>query len=129
MLEALCRSPADGMELPLLEGDDGVLRTDWQPLLGMLADRSIDPARRAELFHGSVATAIAGQAKAIRAQHDVAQIGLCGGVFQNRVLAEQTIALLEEAGFNIYLPLALPCNDAALSYGQAAEVAARELEK
>jgi hydrogenase maturation protein HypF len=95
----------------------------------MLADRSIDPARRAELFHGSVATAIAGQAKAIRAQHDVAQIGLCGGVFQNRVLAEQTIALLEEAGFNIYLPLALPCNDAALSYGQAAEVAARELEK
>jgi len=129
MLEALCRSSADGIELPLLEGDDGVQRTDWQPLLGMLADRSIDPARRAELFHGSVAMAIAGQAKAIRAQHDIAQVGLCGGVFQNRVLAEQTIALLEEAGFNVYLPLALPCNDAALSYGQVAEVAARELEK
>jgi hydrogenase maturation protein HypF len=129
MFEALCRSPADGMELPLLAGDDGVFRTDWQPLLGMLADRSIDPARRAELFHGSVALAIAAQAKAIRAQHDIAQIGLCGGVFQNRVLAEQTIELLEDAGFSVYLPLALPCNDAALSYGQAAEVAARELEK
>jgi len=129
MLEALCRSSADGIELPLHEGDDGVQRTDWQPLLGMLADRSIDPARRAELFHASLATAIAGQAKAIRAQHDIAQIGLCGGVFQNRVLAEQTIALLEEAGFSVHLPLVLPCNDAALSYGQAAEVAARELEK
>jgi len=129
MFEALCRSPADGMELPLLAGADGVLRTDWQPLLGMLADRSIDPARRAELFHGSVALAIAGQAKAIRAQHDIAQIGLCGGVFQNRVLAEKTIELLEDAGFSVYLPLALPCNDAALSYGQAAQVAARELEK
>jgi len=126
MLEALCRSTVEGMELPLLEGDDGVLRTDWQPLLGMLADQSIEPARRAELFHGSVAAAIAGQAKALRAQHDIAQIGLCGGVFQNRVLAEQTIALLEEAGFSVYLPLALPCNDAALSYGQAAEIAARE---
>ncbi len=126
MLEALCRSTVEGMELPLFEGDDGVLRTDWQPLLGMLADQSIEPARRAELFHGSVAAAIAGQAKALRAQHDIAQIGLCGGVFQNRVLAEQTIALLEEAGFSVYLPLALPCNDAALSYGQAAEIAARE---
>ena len=126
MLEAMCRSTVEGMGLPLLEGDDGVLRTDWQPLLGMLADQSIEPARRAELFHGSVAAAIAGQAIALREQHDISQIGLCGGVFQNRVLAEQTIALLEEAGFSVYLPLALPCNDAALSYGQAAEIAARE---
>ena len=52
------------------------------------------------------------------------RVGLCGGVFQNRVLAEQAIALLEEAGFDVFLPRLLPCNDAALSLGQAAEVAA-----
>jgi len=129
MLEALCRSPVDGMDLPLIEGDDGIFRTDWQPLLRMLTDNSIEQARRAELFHGSVARAIVAQARALQARYEFGQIGLCGGVFQNRVLAEQTIALLEDAGFSVYLPLALPCNDAALSYGQAAEVAARELNQ
>jgi hydrogenase maturation protein HypF len=47
-------------------------------------------------------------------------------VFQNRVLAERVIELLEDAGFEVYLPQTLPCNDAALSFGQAAEAAARE---
>jgi hydrogenase maturation protein HypF len=56
----------------------------------------------------------------------VHKVGLCGGVFQNRFLAEQTADLLEDAGFGVYLPQLLPCNDAALSYGQAAEIAARE---
>ena len=124
MLEALCQKPADGMELPLTEAADGVFRTDWQPLLGLLADRSQERATRAEIFHASVARAILSQAQAIRARHKVAQVGLCGGVFQNRVLAEQAIEILEEAGFSVFLPLELPCNDAALSYGQAAEIAA-----
>jgi hydrogenase maturation factor HypF (carbamoyltransferase family) len=34
--------------------------------------------------------------------------------------------MLEADGFDVFLPQALPCNDAALSYGQAAEVAARQ---
>jgi hydrogenase maturation protein HypF len=51
---------------------------------------------------------------------------LCGGVFQNRVLAEQSIGLLEQAGFRVCVPERLPCNDAALSFGQAAEIAARD---
>ncbi len=129
MLEALCRRPVEGMELPLTESDDGVLRTDWQPLLGMLADYSLEQAQRAELFHASLARAILGQAEALRERHDIAQVGLCGGVFQNRVLAEQTTAMLEGAGFSVYMPLSLPCNDAALSFGQAAEIAASEAEQ
>ena len=42
------------------------------------------------------------------------------------MLTEQVVALLADAGFDVHLPLALPCNDAGLSYGQAAELAARE---
>ena len=129
MLEAMCSRVVQGMELPLDQGDDGVLRTNWEPLLGMLADGAREPARRAELFHASMAGAILAQARAAREQHAVAQIGLCGGVFQNRFLAEQTSALLDADGFDVYLPLLLPCNDAALSYGQAAEVAAREAQQ
>jgi hydrogenase maturation protein HypF len=129
MLEAMCRSTENGVGLALVEGEDGVLRTDWQPLLDRLADQSVDRVRRAEVFHASMALAILEQARAIAARHPVAQIGLCGGVFQNRVLAEQATAMLEQAGFDVFMPLALPCNDAALSYGQAAEVAARERQQ
>jgi hydrogenase maturation protein HypF len=124
MLEALCKGREQGIDLPLLEGD--VLRSDWEPLLDVIADGSLAPERRAAMFHASMAAAIASQACAARDRYAIAQIGLSGGVFQNRVLADETIARLEADGFEVFLPQALPCNDAALSYGQAAEVAARQ---
>ena len=124
MLEALCAGRERGLDLPLLELD--VLRTDWEPLLDVIADDSIAPARRAGIFHATLAMAICAQARAARERHDIAQVGLSGGVFQNRVLADQTIERLEASGFEVFLPRALPGNDAALSYGQAAEVAARQ---
>ncbi len=126
VLEALCREQADPIRLPLVAGDDGVLRSDWQPLLGMLADATMAPARRAETFHASMASAIRDQALAVRERADVAQIGLGGGVFQNRVIAECVMRLLADEGLEVFLPQELPCNDAALSFGQAAEAAARE---
>jgi hydrogenase maturation protein HypF len=125
LLEALCRHSAPAIELELKESDDGVLRLDWQPLLAALRNPAVEPPRRAEVFHASMAAAIVRQAEVARGRYGVQQIGLCGGVFQNRFLAEQTMTLLENRGFAVYLPRVLPCNDAALSYGQAAEVAAR----
>lgn len=126
MLEALCRHSAPAIEMNLEESDDGVLRLDWQPLLAVLGDSTLEQTRRAEIFHASMAAAIVRQAEVARGRYGVKQIGLCGGVFQNRFLTEQTLTLLEKRGFDVYLPQVLPCNDAALSYGQAAEVAARE---
>lgn len=127
-LEALCDTRAEVMDLPLVQGDDGVLRCDWQPLLEILGDASLEKARRAERFHAAMAGAIHAQARAAREQHAVTSVGLGGGVFQNRFLTEQVQDLLEADGFDVFLPLALPCNDAALSYGQAAELAAREMD-
>jgi hydrogenase maturation protein HypF len=98
-------------------------------MLGMLADVTMEPALRAETFHASIANAILRQAEVARTQHEIAQVGMCGGVFQNRFLAEQTMGLLRKAGFDVYLPRLLPGNDASLSYGQAAELAAREAEQ
>ena len=129
VLEALCQQPAEPLCLPLLAGDDGVLRSDWQPLLGLLRDADIDAPRRAEIFHASMAGTIRDQAMAARQQNAIARVGLGGGVFQNRILAEQVTRLLEDEGFEVFLPRALPCNDAALSFGQAAESAARGAEK
>ena len=125
MLEALCRDPGQVIASPLAESEDGLLRSDWQPLIEFVADKSRDRIERAETFHTSVADMIVKQAIAVRERGTFDRIGLSGGVFQNRILSEQVIAMLEHAGFDVWLPELLPCNDAALSFGQAAEVAAR----
>ena len=124
-LEALVRRPGTTVELPMYSDEAGVLRSDWQPLLELIGDSSLPAAERAEAFHSSMASAIVRQAVRLREQYTIERVGLCGGVFQNRVLTEQAMAMLAEHGFQVSLPEQLPCNDAALSFGQAAEVAAR----
>ena len=128
-LEALCRDAADPVALELGTDDDGIRRTDWQPLLAMISDESTAPRRRAEIFHASMAAALVQQAEAARQSQGIDTVGLCGGVFQNRFLTERVLAMLTEAGFEVCLPEALPVNDAALSFGQAAERAAQEQQQ
>jgi hydrogenase maturation protein HypF len=124
-LEALCQRRRDPVSLPLEKRDDGLWQSDWEPLLEMLMDHSLSTMTRAELFHASLAQSIVAQARAIRDESAITQVGLCGGVFQNRVLTEQVIALLRDDDFAVFMPERLPCNDAALCVGQAAELAAR----
>jgi len=124
-LEALALRPGKAVRLPLAKDAGGVWRCDWEPLLGLAGDRQRSPRARSEAVHTSLAQALVDQALQVRDEATVDQVGLCGGVFQNRVLAEQAVVLLESAGFPVFLPAALPVNDAALSFGQAAEVAAR----
>jgi hydrogenase maturation protein HypF len=125
-LESLCREAREPVPLPLKQDRHGVFRTDWQPLLEMMTDAGRSRSWRAETFHSSMARALLEQARRVRADEQVDQVGLCGGVFQNRILTEQVVALLEGDGFRVYLGNEMPCNDAALSFGQAAELAARE---
>jgi hydrogenase maturation protein HypF len=51
----------------------------------------------------------------------VNNIGLCGGVFQNRKLSDYVVSLLEENGFRACMPIRLPANDAAICAGQVVE--------
>ena len=125
-LEALCRSRRDPVRLPVNKAPDDVWRIDWAPLLDLLMDERRDSRERAEIFHSSLAHALHAQARIICDETDVQQVGLCGGVFQNRVLTEQVIDLLRRDGLQVFLPARLPCNDAALCVGQAAEAAARD---
>ncbi|NNC77364.1 MAG: carbamoyltransferase HypF [Woeseiaceae bacterium] len=124
-LEAMCRRSREPLPLPLARDNDGIWRSDWAPLLAMCLDQQLDVATRAEMFHASLSELILQQARAVRDDHAFSTVGLCGGVFQNRVLAEQVIDKLHQNGFDVRLPSRLPCNDAALCVGQAAEFAAR----
>jgi hydrogenase maturation protein HypF len=125
MLEALCRQVGDAVELPLTVDESGIVRSDWQVLLERMADTSIAREVRAESFHTSMAKAILRQAQHLRKQRQVDRVGLTGGVFQNRVLCEQAMQMLRADGFDVRIATELPCNDAALAFGQAVELAAQ----
>jgi hydrogenase maturation protein HypF len=123
-LESIARSPRHPVYLSLMRGSNGVLNSDWEPLLDVIGDAERSPQERSEIFHASLAQVIVQQACRVSYEHDIHQVGLCGGVFQNRLLAELAIEGLRRRGFDVYLPERLPCNDAALCYGQAAHLAA-----
>jgi hydrogenase maturation protein HypF len=123
-LEAACSGPADPVELPLRQQASGLWTSDWEPLLPVLLDASRALADRAACFHASMANTLLHQARRAREAHAIDRIGLSGGVFQNRVLTEQAMALLERDGFDVTLPEDIPVNDAGLCFGQIIEFAA-----
>ena len=100
---------------------DGVCLADWATLIPVLIDESISTAERAARFHVSMADTLLRLALRLREQTGVNAIGLAGGVFQNRVLTEQAISLLDNAGFRTTMPLLVPVNDASISFGQIAD--------
>ncbi len=121
-LEAIADIAAgDAVALPLERDPAGIWRSDWAPLLPMLTDITRPPATRAASFHLSLAQALIEQARQLRAQTGAESVGLAGGVFQNRLLAEAAIDRLQAAGFAVHLPQRVPVNDAGLSFGQVIE--------
>jgi hydrogenase maturation protein HypF len=68
-----------------------------------------------------MALAILHQALRVREVQGEFAVGFAGGVFQNRLLTERALALLQHHGFTCYLPEVVPVNDAGLCYGQVVE--------
>ncbi|HUO97047.1 MAG TPA: carbamoyltransferase HypF [Rhizomicrobium sp.] len=118
MLEAVAEDVTDGAALPLSR-DGGVLRADWQPLPAMLTDGSMPASRRAGLFHDILARTLVAQAEALAGSFDA--VGLSGGVFQNRRLAERVVALFSARGIRAFLPEGMPANDGGIAFGQLIE--------
>lgn len=123
-LEAACgEAPLpEAPPLPLREHDDR-LEADWEPLLPLLGAPARSLAERAALFHATLAATLLAQASTLRQRHGEFTVGLAGGVFQNRRLAEAVLAQLAAAGFDAHLPATLPVNDGGLSAGQIREAA------
>lgn len=115
----------EALELPLREDEAGLLVADWMPLLHSLRRDEVPLGRRALQFHRSLAHTIVAQAQHIHERKPFDAVGLTGGVFQNRLLAELAIQQLGAAGFEVHLPQQTPCNDGGLAFGQLVEAACR----
>ncbi len=121
MLEALADPAGDAPPLSVRRTPDGVLEWDWAPLVAMMHDRAEPVATRSGRFHDALAATILEICR--RVEDPVAGVAFCGGVFQNRRLAEQVLDLLAAEGMRAVLPARLPVNDAAISFGQVMEFA------
>jgi len=114
---------SSGIRLPLTRNAEHCWLSDWEPLVGLLKDKSLSLGTRSASFHTSLAMTLVDQAQQIRTERGDFAVGLTGGVFQNKYLTELTMSLLQDEGFKVYVPEQIPCNDAGLSFGQIIEVA------
>ncbi|MGH4024631.1 MAG: carbamoyltransferase HypF [Pseudonocardiaceae bacterium] len=87
----------------------------------------VAPEVIATRFHHGVADAIVLVCSTLRERTGVGTAALSGGVFQNVLLLERTVAGLEQAGFRVLTHSRVPPNDGGISFGQVAIAAASAL--
>jgi hydrogenase maturation protein HypF len=128
-LEALAGTrAAEPLEFPWSYGRDGCRILDPLPLLAALGrgrQRGTAVAQLAAAFHEAVADATARIVHEIAEEHWLGTVALGGGTFQNARLLASLSRRLTACGLRVITPRALPPNDGAISYGQAAVAAAR----
>ena len=90
----------------------------------MLEDAAADPApgragKLARDFHHQIANLILNTCIEIRKERGVFQVALTGGVFQNKILMEESLELLRKHGFSPYYNISVSPNDGGIALGQA----------
>lgn len=84
--------------------------------------------RLARDFHHKVAAMILDTCVKIRKDTGADQVALTGGVFQNKILMEESLQLLRENGFKPYYNISVSPNDGGIALGQA-YVAMKKMEE
>jgi hydrogenase maturation protein HypF len=77
-------------------------------------------------FHNGMARMIVTACERLREATGLQAVALSGGVFQNLLLLERTVAWLEELGFRVLVHSRVPPNDGGISLGQPAVAGARD---
>ncbi|MEU6784128.1 carbamoyltransferase HypF [Nonomuraea angiospora] len=77
-------------------------------------------------FHNGLADAVTRACDTLRKATGLTTVALSGGMFQNALLLEATVARLRAAGFRVLKHVRVPPGDGGVSLGQAAVAAARD---
>lgn len=113
---------AGGYRLGVEPTATGVVVVTWRGLVAaVVADvaAGVGAAVIAARFHAAVARVVGAVCRRVSRAGDTPVVGLTGGVFQNAVLTEATVAVLRHAGFEAALHRCVPPNDGGLALGQA----------
>lgn len=90
---------------------------DILPIFATLLD--CDPEEGANIFHGTLITALANWIQRAADHHNIKTIVLGGGCFVNHILLDGLQNMLTLCGLNVYWSHKVPVNDGGLSLGQA----------
>ena len=134
-LEALAGQSATDPPYPFTiteQATSGLLQLEslpmWYALLEDLG-RQTPVARIAARFHYGLARAIRDMVARIRSTNALNTVALSGGCFQNKLLLEEVVRLLEADGLSCLRHAKVPTNDGGLALGQAAIGAARHIDR
>lgn len=108
----------------IIEGDStpspGII--DYRPILEAIIhdlDKGVEIPVMAGKFHNTMARMVLEGAKHVSRVTCIKRVVLSGGVFQNMLLLEKSLAMLENAGFETFIHCRVPTNDGGISLGQA----------
>lgn len=110
--------------------DTSVLLFDAAPVFRALLDdvgHGLPTSIISQRFHDAFVLVVLEASQIIRAVYDINTIVLCGGVYMNRHLLEQSIEVLTAEGFTLALNQDVPPNDASVSFGEAVVACCRAL--
>lgn len=118
MLEYLADPKETGWyDVELIPGE--IITVDWQPMFEQIV-KQISVQEKPELismrFHNTLAQFIVKMAHLLQ----IEKVVLSGGCFQNAILLEKTVRLLQENNFRPYWHQRIPPNDGGISLGQIA---------
>ena len=100
-------------------------------LVKELAERKLAGENSNQLalhFHKGLACMIVSACEKAREETGIDTVALSGGVYQNRLLLDYSVTMLEKRGFHVLRHHLLPPNDGGISLGQAV-AAMRSLQK
>ena len=121
-LESLCEKKPKNFYNFLISLKDNKIIIDPLPVIAEIIKSGAKKNRAkiiSEKFHMGVSVMIAEVFEKLRRKNGISDIALSGGVFQNRIILEWTMAALKKKGFRVYTNKELPSNDACVSLGQA----------
>lgn len=100
-------------------GPNTTLTADWRPLLRFTlqaAEQGRAPAELSRIVHSAIARLVLD----VSSQFPTLPVILTGGCFQNRLLTEYSLTLLQQHHRKSFPPRQIPVNDAGLAAGQLA---------
>jgi hydrogenase maturation protein HypF len=105
-----------------IDAQEGSYILDPDPAIAAVVEdiqRKETPSCISSRFHATVARMILEMLTRMRGETGITEAVLSGGVFQNALLTDLAVSLLEERGFTVLTHRLVPPNDGGISLGQA----------